>query len=929
MNVHQRLLVVGTLILLGTAPLAAAEPDSRAIEFFEKKIRPVLVEHCYACHSEEARKAGKLKGGLLLDSAAGIRKGGASGASFVPGKAADSILIKALRYDELRMPPRAKLADAVVADFETWVTQGAPLPSERDLAGPAKSLDWDEARRFWAFQPPVKYPHPAVHDPSWPKKDSDFFVLAELEKQGLHPVRPASKRELLRRATFDLIGLPPTPEEMDAFLADNSPEAFARVVDRLLASPHYGERWSRYWLDVARYADDRALAVAKPFPHAYRYRDWVVQAFNQDMPYDQFLRLQLAGDLMPATIDPVTRLSGLGFQGLGAEYHKGNFAAQVMADELDDRVDTLTRGLLGLTVACARCHDHKYDPIPTRDYYSLAAAYQGASMSEMTVATPEVAARFQAWDKERKDQEASLAQWLQERSRSLGRSGLEDLTHTLLVAQRVRVLRERKQPCDVDALARQEKLSPFLLKRVLERLGNLAQGPVVGMAWLASADRARAEVSDASMVPDDLWQASNELHTAVLAVLHDQDCLERDFEEALLRADPKDKGQIRKGALPGPQQALLQALWLDPRAPFFVDGREMANLLEGADRDQLAERRTRLDQHRKAAPSPLPMIHGVQGGGQAMRVHVRGRVDNPGEESPPGFLRILTPVGGIPSPGQRFTRLELADAIATPRNPLTARVFVNRVWQHHFGRGIVSTPNNFGRLGERPTHPELLDTLAVRFMESGWSVKGLHRELMLSAAYQLSSDNEASNAGRDPENLYLWRMSPHRLDVEAWRDALLAVSGRLDRTMGGPSLELNGPKGGAKNVRRTLYALVSRSVPDAMLTTFDFPDANVTSDRRTVTTVPQQQLFVLNSDFMVETARAFAGRLEKAEANEERRLILAFRLAFGRDPTAREQTLGHAFLQAAAAQRSPEDKLTPWEQYAQALLATNEFAWVD
>jgi hypothetical protein len=412
--------------------------------------------------------------------------------------------------------------------------------------------------------------------------------------------------------------------------------------------------------------------------------------------------------------------------------------------------------------------------------------------------------------------------------------------------------------------------------------------------------------------------------------LREQDRLEREFQEALTRVDPKDKGKVKKTALSGPQEALLQALWLNPRAPFFVDGKEVADLLDEADFAQLAERKNRLEQHRKAAPPAPMMVHGVQGGGQALRVQIRGRVDNLAEEAPPGFLRILRPADTAQSSGQRFTRLDLADAIATPRNPLTARVFVNRIWQHHFGRGIVATPNNFGKLGERPTHPELLDTLAVRFVESGWSVKWLHREIMLSAAYQLSSVNEPGNATLDPENQYLWRMSPSRLDVEAWRDALLAVSGRLDRTIGGPSLELNNPqKGGPKNVRRTLYALVSRSVPDAMLTTFDFPDANVSSDRRSVTTVPQQQLFVLNSDFMVDSARAFAGRLEKAAPDEDQRIVLAFQFAFGRAPTAGEQKLGRAFLQAAAVNRSPQDKLTPWEQYAQALLATNEFAWVD
>lgn len=744
------------VVAMITSQASAQSPDRKGIEFFETKIRPVLVEHCYQCHSEEARKNRKLKADFLLDTKAGLLKGGVTGPALIPGKPAESLLLKALRHDgDLQMPRNGKLSAATISDFETWIKLGAPDPRDGKQPAAVVDIDWAKARQYWAFQTPVKHPIPKVKNAAWAKCDLDHFLLAELEKRNLKPVGPASKRDLIRRATFDLIGLPPTPDEINAFLKDDSPDAFAKVVDRLLASPHHGERWGRYWLDVARYAEDKALAFVTPRPHAYRYRDWVVQALNSDMRYDRFIRLQVAGDLLSdPEPDPVVKLAGLGFQGLGQEYHRGSVAAQVIADELDDRVDTLTRGLLGLTVACARCHDHKYDPIPTRDYYSLAAAYNGSNLDVRPLADNATVESYRAWEKKLKEAVAKAGQF-----------------------------KDKKK-------------------------------------------RTAAEIKE------------------------------------------------------------------------IVDG----------DPDVV-----RL---RKEAPPPLPMAHVVSGGGTAMRVHVRGNVERLGEPAPPGFLRIFSN-----SPASKFTRLELANAIADPKNPLTARVIVNRVWHYHFGRGIVGTTSNFGQLGDRPTHPELLDTLAVRFMENGWSLRWLHREMMLSTAYQLASTSEPTNAERDPENLYVWRFAPRRLDFEAWRDAWLAVAGRLDPKQGGPSIELTQ----ADNVRRTLYAKVSRLEPNKLLVLFDFPDANVTSDRRSVTTVPQQQLFVLNSDFTIDTAKAFAKRLEKAAPKEEDRVALAFRLAYGREPSMVESRASVEFVRDAGT----KDRLTPWEQFAQAILAANEFLWVD
>jgi hypothetical protein len=745
--------MLGLLLGMLSGTRLAAQQKKPDYSFFESKIRPVLIDNCYKCHSVEAQQDKKLRGNLFLDSRAGVLKGGDNGPAIVPGQPNKSLLLKALRHEGPKMPRDKKLSDAVIADFEKWILQGAPDPRDGNTAI-VKQIDWDTARKFWSFQVPKKYPVPKVKDAAWPKREIDFFLLATMETRDLKPVRPAGKLELIRRATFDLIGLPPTPQEIEAFLKDDSPDAFAKVVDRLLASPHYGERWGRYWLDVARYAEDKALAMSQPRPHSWRYRDWVVKAYNDDMPYERFLQLQLAGDLLPEPPDTFTRLAGLGFQGLGAEYHRGNFPAQVMADELDDRIDTLTRGLLGLTVACARCHDHKYDPIPTVDYYSLAAAYQGSNLVELPLSPPDIVKRFQDWQAEMKKKEEQLKQ-----------------------------------------------LKPGV--------------------------------------------------------------------------DPK-------------KQETLKA--------------ELEKL--------------------KSSPPPAPtMIHGIQGGGKAMRVNIRGNVEKLGELAPPGFLRLLPVTFAKPAPGT-FTRLDLARAVTAPDNPLTARVYVNRVWQHHFGRGIVATTSNFGKLGEPPTHPELLDALAVRFLASGQSTKWLHREIMLSAAYQLSSASDAGNEDKDVDNHYLWRMTPHRLDLEAWRDALLAVSGRLDLKLGGPSFDLND----AKSTRRTLYAKVSRAVPNTMATLFDFPDANVTSEQRPVTTVPQQQLFVLNSPLMVESAKAFAARLEKAENDPAKRIALAYRLTYGRAPEAAELQKVMTFIQAVNA---AQNQLTGWEQFAQALLASNEFYWVD
>ncbi|HTU89506.1 MAG TPA: PSD1 and planctomycete cytochrome C domain-containing protein, partial [Gemmataceae bacterium] len=587
------------VIFLGISfALRAESPAAADVDFFEKQVRPLLVEHCFKCHGN-----GKTKGGLSLASREGVLKGGDSGPAVVPGDPAKSLLIQAVRYEgETRMPPKKKLPDRAIADLSAWVQRGAPSPAAPtggDALRSSGTAISGADRSFWAFQPLADPPLPALRSSQeWVRNPLDRFVLAKLEARGLHPVQPADKHALLRRVTFDLIGLPPTPEEIAAFLSDDSANAYEKVVDRLLASPHYGERWARHWLDVARYGEDQAHSFQpRLFPHGYRYRDWVVQAFNDDMPYDRFIIEQIAGDLLKDG-DPVARHAALGFFALGPHYYQDGAARKLVeATELDDRIDTLTRGFLALTVSCARCHDHKFDPIAQSDYYSLAGIFQSTKYEEMPLGPPDIVARYSKSQKEIRACEAKIKQFLKAEGKGQGNKNLSN---------------EAKQ--------------------------------------------------------------------------------------------------------------------------------------------KLANMRLELEQIKKNAPPPPSMVHTLSEGQPVnMRIYLRGNPEKEGETAPRRFLRILA--GDNPPPfTQGSGRLELARAIASPKNPLTARVLVNRVWQYHFGRGIVGTPSNFGKLGERPTHPELLDHLASRFIASGWSIKALHREILLSASYRMSCDSDERNAAVDPDN---------------------------------------------------------------------------------------------------------------------------------------------------------------------------------
>jgi len=747
------------------------------IRFFEKKIRPVLVKQCYECHSASAKE---LKSDLRLDTRAGIRKGGESGAAVVPGNPDDSLLIQVLRYDGLEMPPDKPLPKTVIADFVAWVKQGAVDPRfKKKKPAAATGVDLAQARRFWSFQPIQDHPLPRVNQESWPKTSIDHFVLARLEEQGLHPVAAAGKRTLIRRATFDLLGLPPAPNEIDAFVRDDSPDAFAKVVDRLLESPHYGERWARHWMDVARYAEDQAHSFQpRLYPNGFRYRDWLIRAFNQDLPYDRFIVEQIAGDLLDEP-GRRQRLPALGFFTLGPVY----YGDQKMFDQYDDRIDTLSRGVLGLTVACARCHDHKFDPIPTQDYYSLVGIIASTEYTEAPLVDQEIVEEYN------RAQEAIQSQ--------------------------------------------QKKIDEFI-------------------------------------------------------------------------------------------QAEAKRLKL-PR-------KQVEKKLPNESKQKLTSMRQEVQRLKKAAPPKYPFAHSLKDGAKIrdVPVNIRGNPETPGEIVPRRFLSILADEDSPPFV-KGSGRLELAQVIVRADNPLTARVIVNRIWSFHFDRGLVGTTSNFGALGERPTHPWLLDHLASRFINQGWSMKTLHRELMTSAVYQLSGRGNEINERADPENRLLWRMNRRRLQVEAWRDAMLSVSGNLDRTVGGPSVNLTSPD----NHRRTVYGKISRHDLDSLLRLFDFPDPNITAGSRSVTTVALQQLFVLNSPFMLSQAKALAAHLTRNpdESNADR-IRTAFRLVFGREATERDLQRGLEFLaelqpESNTAEGSEPVSLYKWEQYTQVLLSANEFMYID
>jgi hypothetical protein len=907
------IVVIGSFFTLRFAQTASTqqkEPSREGVEFFEKKIRPVLAESCYACHSARAKKP---QGGLLLDSVEGMRRGGASGQpAIVPGDPEKSLLIKAIRYTDpkLQMPFGSKLPDRVIKDFEEWVKMGAPAPrGDATVAANSPAYNFDEAKKFWSFQPIRDHQPPPVKKESWVRTPIDRFILAKLEEKKLRPAGDADRRTLIRRATFDLTGLPPTPEEIEKFLNDKSLNAFEKVVDRLLASPAYGEKWGRHWLDLVRYADTAGDNSDYPVPAAYRYRNYVIDSFNRDKPYDQFIREQIAGDVLASYRNPQVngqladddddddddgaaakisntgeleksrqeKIIATGYLAMSRRFGSRN---KEMNLTIDDTIDNLGKTFLGLSASCARCHDHKFDPIPQRDYYALYGIFNSIRYSF---------------------------------------PGAEIYPH----------------PAEMVALVSGQEAEKFYkMQKELESLDDRVEFLKVERGAAARNKKMKED------------QAKKEDQTKDAAVKGEA---KRDNESGAQsddKAKPKvgePKGEIRPADFDRDSNNSSQA-GKSKRMPEEVEAESKAV------RARIAELHARYIK----APKAYAVVEGLVADA---RIHRKGDPKNLGEEAPRGFLTIL---GGqqVPKDHKGSGRELLATWIADAKNPLTARVMANRIWGYHFGAGIVQTSNDFGSRGRAPTHPELLDYLATRFIEGGWSVKKMHRMIMLSRVYQLASGEEragdakgsaarlfAANAAIDVNNEYLWRFNRRRLSAEEVRDSMLSTSDQLDRMMGG---EHPFPAettwrfsqhvqffGVYDSNRRSVYLMQQRLKKHPFFEVFDGADTNMAVGERPLSTTPLQALYLMNNPFVHEQADQFALRVGMAYDTMAERVDYAFQLAYGRSAKPEEVKEAVAYIEQTKlnlqALNVPREKYTrkALASYCRVLLSSNEFLYVD
>ncbi|MFN7998147.1 MAG: PSD1 and planctomycete cytochrome C domain-containing protein [Bryobacteraceae bacterium] len=928
----------------------AGAGDGSGDDFFENQIRPLLVQRCASCHTQASAASG-----FRVDSRESLLKGGERGSAIAPGNPDGSLLIQAVRQEgALKMPRGGKLTSRELSDLVEWVKMGAPWPKSAPAlvaaGGSAPGFTISEKQRnFWSFRPLHRPEVPSVKDPRWATTGIDRFVLAKLEPAGLKPVGLADRKTLIRRATLDLTGLPPTPEEAAAFEKDRSPDAFAKVVDRLLASPRYGERWGRHWLDVARYAEDdvRGLDPKRrgymPFSGAYVFRDWVIQAFNSDMPFGLFVKAQLAGDQLSKDLMEKT-LPGTAFIGAGPWVWDQAEPVQGRADERNERIDAVTRGFLGLTLQCARCHNHKYDPLSQKDYYALAGVFASTTYTEYPRVT---SVQVAAW-KQKQQAIDDLEEELEEFTRKEAKQYTEVLAHQAAKYMMAAWHVSGKPKATVDEAADEARLEPEILARWVKFLGKPHSHYSFLKDWQAMVAAGGTE-AQAKVLADSF-------ETLVLTILADAKRI--DEENKLIKAKAGVPKPLRRDALPNEFETKDQfcpgcdlelkalpsdraSLWLD----LFMRASDAAEDDDKADpgvfafhswalerrmapewREHVKTLKARIDQLKKDLPKEYPFIHGA--GDKPvpvnMAVNLRGSPYSLGDVVPRRFLEVLSDPACKPFE-KGSGRLELANDIAA--HPLTSRVIVNRIWKWHFGTGLVNTPDNFGEMGERPSNPELLEYLAARFNEQGMSIKKLHREIMLSTVYQLSTADSPANEEKDAANRLYWRFNRQRMDAETIRDSILFVAGDLDlKETSGPSSDF-----GLENHRRTVFCKVSRFHLDNYLQVFDFPNPSYTAEQRFTTNVPLQRLFFMNNTFVYDQAGKLAERVSKKDSDTAR-IVEAYRLLYGREPTNRELEIGVRFLSGNPEKPGREvagEPATAWREYARALLSANEFEFVN
>ena len=1115
---------VAVWALAASVTALPAQTDREAIEFFERKIRPVLAEKCYLCHGPENDPMGELR----VDSKQALLKGGSRGAAIVAGDPDAGLLIRAIRYTDpdLVMPPTGKLSAEEIEDFETWVRMGAPDPRTEQLTSvsPQETIDLAEGRKFWAFRPLARDTLPAARDAiknaDWVTSPIDYFILAKLEENGLTPSPPADKRTLLRRVSFDVIGLPPTPEEINAFLTDRSPKAFETVVERLLASPHYGERWGRHWLDLVRFAETNGHEYDNDKLDAWRYRDYVIRALNDDIPYDRFVKEHIAGDLLAARRvrdDKVHWESqlGTGFYWFGEVLNSPTDSVKSKADTVDNQIDVLSKAFLGLTVACARCHDHKFDPIPTADYYSLAGILHSTAIRDASIDSEERDERIAALRREigeingdiraiaERAPRTALARWNShlraaaelltvdeeefdcrfDEASALGgldraelkawlvllRQASEEPDHPLYPLAKLARPAESPKKAGQSPPESHDKPAPSFaerLKRVRQKLAevteranpahpdNKARGDVIYedfngsdfSAWTIEG-RAFGE-APTTQLPANQPLGSFAGETAANSFGSGSDKLMGSLTTGKFRM-PKIYMHVRMAGTPDPKPFPINP---DIRVTLDADGhktqlytltqpnvwqwvtrrmtKEIGRVcyIEIVDRsasghitvdkivfsesadppwtapderirtliadekiasvedlieayttlyEQLgvnarpedrrlrtglrppravedyaraalsAEQRqdlTALREKRRAIEADIPeSLFGMVSKDENPRdiaIHQRGNHKNLGEEVPRQFLQVIA--GEAQQPFRDGSgRLQLAEAMVSPENPLAARVLVNRLWRHHFGSGIVATTDNFGKTGARPTHPQLLDYLAGRVMDKGWSLKEMHRVILLSSSYRMSSRPSERSSEIDPENKWLQHARVKRLEAEAIRDAVLTVSGSLDKTVGGPGIApyisnyqdgrgkpAGGPLNGAG--RRSIYLQVRRNFISPMFLAFDYPPPISTIGRRGASTVPSQALMMMNNEFIGREAEAWAKRLTAQPNSRRQRIEAMFQTAFSRPPDAEEVRDAEAFLDGQKAEYKTfgDDDPRIWADLAHVLFNSTEFIFV-
>jgi len=868
------ILLAGMAVSLGplTDTTKAADlPDPAGIEYFEKHIRPVLVKQCYSCHSGSVRA----RGGLRLDTKQGLLTGGESGASVVPGNPEESLLVQALKYQGHQMPPAGKLPDEVISRFEDWIQRGAPDPRNDEVALVARrEINFDEARQFWAFQPVTDPAVPDVNNQAWPRTKIDQFILSRLEQANIPPASVTNRATWLRRVSFDLTGLPPSPAQIQAFEQDTSDDAREKVVDRLLQSPQFGERWGRHWLDIARFAESTGKERNFVFAQAWRYRDYVIDSFNRDKPYDQFLREQIAGDLLPYASPQQhnDQIVATGFLGIVPHGINERNREAFLLDLVDEQIDSSSRAILATSIGCARCHDHKFDPIPTTDYYAIAGIFRSSEVKSGILnrtrygSDLELLARLQATEGTATFPDEAVAE-LKEMVKQWEETRNE--------------LRRQRQATPAPRIAAAQALIAAGNTTNPETGANTTGA---GNSTTSEAVVAAADTAVSALAPEN---------DPALALVR----IQRELNDLDRRIDEKRR-QVAAAA-----------------ANFLAIG--------VADRTNPAD----------------------------IAVRIRGEVDKVGPVAPRGFLTALKSDRDPRIPDGHSGRLELAQWLSSRDNPLTARVYVNRIWQKLLGTGLVATVDDFGTQGQKPSHPELLDYLASRFVERGWSIKQAIREIVLSRVYELSEETDPRNIAADGENRLLWRWNRKRLEGEAIRDALLAVSGELNlaRPVGTPASELGtrelGPNANYEPLRRpyqfrSVYLPILRGQVPELLSLFDMANPSLVVGAREVTSGPTQALYLLNSSVVLDLADRFAERILKSSATDDSaRIDFAYETALGRKPTSGERERAIQFLNEYEKSyrnplpggTSPDDtqsRRAAWSAFAQTLFAFPEFRYV-